>query len=217
MTKLRLHKLRAKNFFELVGTKVPDTVSVSFDMQENQPLPKLSVGEVYYSRQIWMFNLTFVIHGPNQGKENVFIYTWTENQSARGSNQVCSALMDFIKVLENRFQGDPQKPSKLRLFSDACSGQNKNRTLVGSLLHYVNQTNKSPFFSTIEHFFPIRGHSYMPPDWVFGRMEQEFRKKEVIESPREYLEIYKKYGVGKMLGEEWNVLNYKLCATNSLK
>lgn len=153
MTKLRLHKLRAKNFFELVGTKVPDTVSVSFDMQENQPLPKLSVGEVYYSRQIWMFNLTFVIHGPNQGKENVFIYTWTENQSARGSNQVCSALMDFIKVLENRFQGDPQKPSKLRLFSDACSGQNKNRTLAGSLLHYVNQTNESLFFSTIEHFF----------------------------------------------------------------
>lgn len=142
------------------------------------------------------------------------IYTWTENEAPRGSNEVCSALIDFLSVLEEKIQDGPERPNKLRLFSDACSGQNKNRTIVSSLLHYAN-TNQT--FSSVQHFFPIRGHSYMPPDRVFGRMEQVFRKKEKIETPEEYRSIFSDYGTVKVLGVDWHVKDFKSCSSKALK
>jgi len=42
----------------------------------------------------------------------------------------------------------------------------------------------------INHYFSIRGHSYMPPDQVFGRIEKQRIQRETIISPEEYLNIY---------------------------
>lgn len=109
MTQFRLHKLRAKKFFELLKTKQTDVVKVSFDMEQNQPLPKLRVGEVFYARQIWVYNLTFVLMQETQNATNTFVYTWTENQSARGSNEVVSALNDFLCNLEGIYKDVPEK------------------------------------------------------------------------------------------------------------
>jgi len=62
-----------------------DTISVAFDMMQNQPLPKLSVTEVFYSRQVWLYNLTFVItSAEHQTIDNCFLYTWLESDSGRG-------------------------------------------------------------------------------------------------------------------------------------
>ena len=70
-------------------------------MQQNQPIPKLSVGEVFYARQIWLYNLTFVRHDQTvQNTDNIFIYTWLETQSGRGSNEVSSALVYYLSKLE---------------------------------------------------------------------------------------------------------------------
>nr|CAH7723468.1 unnamed protein product [Callosobruchus chinensis] len=57
-TQLKLHKLRAKKFYQLMNKESPNTVKIIFDMQQNQPLPKLSVGEVFFTRQVWLYNLT---------------------------------------------------------------------------------------------------------------------------------------------------------------
>ena len=74
-TQYRLHKQRAKKFYSIMGENDDGTVKICFDMQQNQPLPKLSVGEVFYSRQIWLYNLTFVRHDTvAQSRENVSIY-----------------------------------------------------------------------------------------------------------------------------------------------
>lgn len=64
-------------------------------MEQNQPLPKLRVGEVFYARQIWVYNLTFVLMQETQDATNTFVYTWTEDQSGRSSNEVVSALHNF--------------------------------------------------------------------------------------------------------------------------
>lgn len=86
---LKLHKLRAKKFYELLGkTESNGMVKACFDMQQNQPLPKLSVSDVYYLRQLWLYNLTFVICEKSHSKENTFAYTWTENESGKGSSEV---------------------------------------------------------------------------------------------------------------------------------
>lgn len=60
ITELRLHKLTGKTFFQRLKQKKPNTVTISFDMQQHQPLPKLSIGEVFYARQVWLSNLTIV-------------------------------------------------------------------------------------------------------------------------------------------------------------
>ena len=76
-------------------------IKVCFDMQQNQPIPKLSVGEVFYARQIWLYNLTFVRHDQTvQNKDNIIIYTWLGTQSGRGSNEVSSALVHYLSKLE---------------------------------------------------------------------------------------------------------------------
>lgn len=172
---LKLHQTRVKRFFELLKEESPDQISVLFDMMQTQPLPKLSVTEVFYSRQVWLYNLTFVISAPTQGPGNCFLYTWAECESGRGSNEVCSSLIDFLENLEMRLKLQEIPPTTLNLFSDSCSGQNKNQFTIVTLIYYIN--HKTTIFKEIKHIFPVRGHSYMPPDRVFGRIEQVLRKK----------------------------------------
>lgn len=95
MTKIKLHRLRAKKFYGLLKEVNDNEIKVSFDMEQNQPLPKLRVGEVVYARQIWVYNLTFVLMQETQDATNTSVYTWTEDQSGRSSNDVVSALHKF--------------------------------------------------------------------------------------------------------------------------
>lgn len=60
-----------------------------FYIQQNQLLPKVNIGEAFYCRQIWIYNLTIMVYEENQTKENSFIYTWTKNETGRGYNEVC--------------------------------------------------------------------------------------------------------------------------------
>lgn len=42
--------------------------------------------------------------------------------------------------------------------------------------------------------FPVPGHSFMPPDRVFGRIEKIVRKQEVIVEPKHYFNILDRFG-----------------------
>jgi hypothetical protein len=204
MTDFNLHKRRAKYFYTLlnrVDYEEP-SITVAFDMQQNQPLPKVAVGEAFYARQIWVFNLTFVVHADNtQPKEKVHIYTWDETQAGRDSNTVASALLHFLVNLDI-----PEGIMKLRLFSDACASQNRNSTVVGAC-HYFCSVVKPGFI--IEHHFPIRGHSFLPADRVFGRMEKVLRRLEVLLLPSDYHKIYQDFGIVYVLGSDWELKDCK--------
>lgn len=92
-TILKLHTLRAKKFcmFMEESRKSRDSLTVAFDMQQNQPLPHINIGETYYSRQLWFYNLAFVIHNSkrNQCRQNVRFYTWVGNRQWKGERQNC--------------------------------------------------------------------------------------------------------------------------------
>jgi len=216
ITELRLHKLRAKKFFELLRKKDQDTVTISFDMQQNQPLPKLTTGEIFYSRQVWLYNLTFVQQAADntQTAKDVKIYTWLETESGRGSNEVGSALQHYLTSLEGILHG--KRDMTLRLFSDSCSSQNKNTVIMCLLARFVE---RSKVFNKILHIFPVRGHSYMPPDRVFGRIEKQLRKTETIVSPTEYYNIFSQHGQVLRWNVEWKSSDYqavqkKICKTS---
>jgi len=174
---------------------------------QTQPLPKLSVTEVIYSRQVWLYNLTFVISESNHGPAENYLYTWTETESGRGPNEVCSALIDFLDLLETKVKTYESPPTTLNLFSDSCSGQNKNKFTMVTLLHYINF--EATIFKKINHFFPTRSHSYMPPDRVFGQIEQTLRKKENIVSPKQYHEVFEKLSYVKVYNKDFLFYDYK--------
>ncbi|KAL4090102.1 hypothetical protein QTP88_025002 [Uroleucon formosanum] len=213
--KLSLHKEQSKHFHRIMKLENKNTINIAFDMMQNQPIPKLSVTEVFYSRQVWVYNLTFVLTTEKQIPQNCHMYTWTETESGRGPNEVGSALIHFLKMLEDKFQNKEDAPTVVNLFSDSCSGQNKNQFIMAVLLHFINFESK--IFSEINHFFPVRGHSYMPPDQVFGRIEQELRKIETIISPSEYHKIFKKHTTVNVYGKDFNVYDYKSAAKNIIK
>jgi len=52
-------------------------------MMQNQPIPKLSVTEVIYSRLVWVYNLTFVLTIEKQIPQNCHMYTCTQDRSGR--------------------------------------------------------------------------------------------------------------------------------------
>jgi hypothetical protein len=178
ITEYRVHKRRAQYFYTLLNKVDVDEpcLTIAFDMQQNQPLPKVAVGEDFYARQLWVFNLTFVVHANRcQPKEWVHIYTWDETQAGRDSNNIASALLDFLKSVEI-----PEGVHKIRLFSDACASQNINSAVL-FVCQYFCKVLRPGFI--IEHYFPIRGHSFLPADRVFGRIEKVLRKTEVILLP----------------------------------
>ncbi|KAB0805404.1 hypothetical protein PPYR_02374 [Photinus pyralis] len=78
----------------------------------------------------------------------------------------------------------PPEITELHLFSDGCGGQNRNQTMVRFLL--ALQATKR--FNKIYHYFPIRGHSFLPCDRDFGCVKRLF-KKDRIYIPEEYEEM----------------------------
>jgi len=212
---LNVHKKKAKRFFELLKKESSDSLNCSFDMMQTQPIPKLSVTTVFYSRQVWIYNLTFVISDLNQGPDNCILYTWNESDSGRGPNEVCSALVHFLDTLENKLKNETTPPTILNLFSDSCSGQNKNQFTMATLLFYINC--KATIFTKINHIFPVRGHSYMPPDRIFGRIEQVLRKKENIISPKQYVDIFKKFCTVKEYNKDFFIYDYKSAVKKVVK
>jgi hypothetical protein len=68
------------------------------DVQQNQHFPKLSVNEVNWFCKLGIYNLNFIIHGKDQRKENMLIYTQADNLPGRYSNEVLPIYL--LPVLE---------------------------------------------------------------------------------------------------------------------
>jgi len=57
--------------------------------------------------------------------------------------------------------------------------------------------------------FPIRGHSFLPVDRVFGRIEQQVRKKDTILMPEEYYQLLRSHGNVHVYGQDWEAYDFK--------
>ena len=185
-TEQSLHKSQAKKFYALLKEPQDEhTVTLCFDLMQNQELPRTPVGQAYYSRQQWQYFLGIVIWTYAEGRrsERVTFYTWGEHQAGRGPNEIGSAIFDYLskKLLPGM--------TKVRLFSDNCPGQNNNFAMVGMLSAFAFHAKIA-----MEFFFPIRGHSYLPADRAFGRVEERFRRHEAILLLSGYFGKFRKEG-----------------------
>lgn len=170
--RLEEHKARAKLAFD--AQKIDkdracqgECVMITFDLQQAMPLPKLSTSIAFYKRQVWLYNLG--VHLISQNQDKPYFHIWTENEAGRGADEVGSALLQFLDKSE--IHG-----GRLVMWSDSCSGQNKNFFIVALCQFLV--ANK--VFEIVDHKFPEPGHSYMESDRDFGRIEKIMRKHQNI-------------------------------------
>lgn len=211
-TEQRLHELKAAAFYNKLKSTHPNTEIFSFDCQKNLAVPKLPDQACYFSQQINYYNFT-IVHGTSKAKlnlTNVTSYTWTEVDAAKDSNAIASAVYTMLTnyTFENTIE-------KIDLFADGCGGQNKNVIMMTMLSFWL--INKAPaHIKTIEMIFPIVGHSFMPPDRVFGLVEQEVKKKAIFTKPDQYTEIIARYSTVRNVNE-WTIFNWKAEAKKHVK
>ncbi|XP_065645591.1 uncharacterized protein LOC136076054 [Hydra vulgaris] len=208
-----LHRRKARKFYSLLNDIHPNEITICFDMMENLVLPKLSIGEAYYSRQLYFYVLGVVIHkgDKSQSVNYIYFFTWMECENGKYSNMICSAIEHLLK---NVLKDKCFNASSLRLFSDACYGQNKNINMTCMLLALRKQ-----YFNKLQitHTFPERGHSYLPADRVFGRVQLDIKKRDQIFEPNEYINILSRHGKVMVYGQNWSAHDFKSCAKKHLK
>lgn len=213
ITEKRVHKLKYKAFYDKLKDPNPNTLILSFDCQKNLPLPKVPDQSTYYSRQVYVHNFT-VVKGNSKselGQDNVTAYCWTENEYCKDSNLIASCLLDTLETT------DMTGYSTLRLVSDGCSGQNKNSTLMTMVSTWLVSQNANQSIKEVEIVFPVTGHSFLPADRVFGNIEKELKRKEVLVNPKEVYDIIKKYAKIKLVGTDVKVYDFKKAKETIIK
>ena len=200
------HSEEAAKFHTLLKMEEENVVTISFDLMQNQVLPKTPIGEAYYSRQIYQYFLGVVRHENGiQTKDHVTFYSWGEYEAPRGANEIASSIYHYLST------SLPPQTSRIRLFCDACPGQNRNYVML-CMLSCFSSMHTIP----ISVYFPVRGHSYMPPDRVFGRVEQILRRQATILLPQEYFQTFKEVGQLVQLCEAGH-LDWKTFCDTSLR
>ena len=129
---------------------------LTFDLMQNLPVPTLTHGSMFYSRQLWVYN--FGIHNATTGRATMCM--WNESVASRGADEICSCLHYYLSKL-------PAKVKKLTCYSDSCFGQNKNFEMICFWNHQALTR-----FEQIDHKFLVRGHTYLPNDRDFAHIEK---------------------------------------------
>lgn len=148
--------------------------AIAFDYMQNIPYPHIPITEMFYARQLWLYN--FGIHRFSDGES--FMYPYTELVGKKGPNEVISFLHHFINNIDPNVR-------KLYIFTDACTAQNRNNTIV-KYLSYLTDCGR---FDYIRHVYPTKGHSYMACDRDFAQIELSKRKQDVVYTADDWIGI----------------------------
>ena len=131
---------------------------ITFDLQQNLPVPTLTHSSMFYLPQLWVYN--FGIHDCGTGSATMCI--WNETIAGRGANEIISCLLQFLRQLRS-------KATKSVCYSDSCFGQNNNF----SMICIRNTLILEKMFDQIDHKFLVRGHTFLPNDRDFSHIEKK--------------------------------------------
>lgn len=157
----RVHLQKVKETHELVDMyrqdQDPKVAVISMDLQQTLPLPQTSTNLQYYKRRLWTY--TVDIHNMKSGRATMHL--WDETCARPGSAEVASCLLHYIdREVDDGID-------RLVIFSNSCGGQIKNWNIVATYMRLIH-TNR---FKKIEHFFMMPGHSILPWNLDFDRIQ----------------------------------------------
>lgn len=168
---------KLKEDFEQAKT-CEETECLTYDLEKTLPLPRIPTNIVFYKRQLWVYNCG--IHSASNGVGNCFV--WAEGEAGRGAQEVGSCLRKYIKCVL------PPTVKKLILWSDCCGGQNRNIKIVLILKALLN---RHPTLETISFRYLESGHTFLPNDNDFAKIETRLKQYERIYSVDDYIAIMK--------------------------
>lgn len=148
--------------------------AICIDFMQNLELPRIPVQETFYLRQLTV-NVC-CIHNLKNNTATFIVYH--EGIGGKSPNEVCSFLFKFISEhLKN--------VKHLHIFTDGCGGQNKNHTLIRLCSALVSLK----LFQSVEQYYPVRGHSFLPCDRDFAVLKRKIKRQDRIFTIKEYAEL----------------------------
>ena len=160
------------------ASRDPSICAMSFDLQKVLDIPTAEAGPLYYLRKMSMYNLTMF----NLVTKDVTTYVWDETNGKRGCNEISTCVVTFLKSL-------PSTVSRVILYSDSCSGQNKNMFMT-AILHNYLQCDTTSINQVIQKYLEP-GHTQMEVDSVHSTIERAKKGLEIFH-PREWINVIKK-------------------------
>lgn len=212
---------RAQAFFEFLqpppaqfdGYEIlDDTIILSLGCQKNLQLLRVPDSAAYYKRNVYLHNFTIVqgYSTDDLKRENVTSYVWTENEFGKNPNAIASCVLDKLNEINLTYY------KRIRLVSDGCCGQSKNSTMVTAILKWFSESAPAHIVS-VELVFPVTGHSFLPPDRVFAKIERSTKRLSTIVNPNDYIEVIKSCGTVKRVGPEVKVYDIEKATSVVMK
>eukprot|EP00171_Calliarthron_tuberculosum_P022662 IDg22662t1 len=150
----------------------PDFIMLSFDYARQLGVPSFTdetTKGFWSSKQSLDVNLFGIVNEGSGEYGRRHAYLVPEGMK-NGADTVCSMLHHFIT--DNDLHG----AHKLILWSDSCTGQNKNNIVVAFLLMLVH----NGVFDEIDWRFLAVGHTKFNPDLFFGMVRTALQRKTVL-------------------------------------
>lgn len=170
---------------EARSEKEKDKLSVqdfvfTMDLQSVLLCPKSTVSAMYYKTKLVVHNFTVY----DLKTQNGYCYLWNEAEGALTANEFSSILVYFLQKEVIPKVSDP-KSQNIILYSDGCTGQNRNSILANafvnlSMLHNV----------TIIQKYLQKGHTQMEVDSMHSCIEKRIRNHK-INIPADYVNMCK--------------------------
>lgn len=172
-------ELRAEMNRDMQKAKDDDTFEcLTYDLEKTLPLPRIPTNIVFYKRQLWLYNCGIHVASKDLG----YCFVWVEGEAGRGAQEVGSCLFYYIKNLL-----DP-KIKNLTLWSDSCGGQNRNIKMV-LMLKAILADN--PNIESITLKYLQSGHTFLPNDTDFSKIETALKNYPRIYTPQDYMNVMK--------------------------
>ena len=140
--------------------------TATFDLEAVLQVPCSLVSQVYYNRKLCCYNLS--VYSLKDG--NATCYLWNETEGKRGSCEIATCILMYIKSL-------PAATTHVCLYSDTCTGQNRNRYMSIALMH---ATATIPNIQVIDQKFFESGHSQMESDSIHAAVERAKKNTSVF-------------------------------------
>lgn len=179
------HLEKAENLRKQMNSDFEDARNMStiecltFDLEKTLPLPRIPTNVAFYKRQLWLYNSG--IHSASNDIGHCYI--WVEGEAGRGAQEVGSCL---IKYIQTKLRPTVEH---LILWSDCCGGQNRNIKIVLMLKALLNSHDT---LKVITMRFLESGHTFLPNDTDFSKIETALKHYQRIYTAEEYISIIKK-------------------------
>lgn len=129
--------------------------------------PLLSSGLSFYKQQLWTFNLT--IYETYANKNNLYCYLWDESNAKRSGQEIASCIYNYINDKLEKCDSIQE----IILYSDCCTGQNRNIYMTVMFLYLVGCLKEKGRDLVIHHTFLIPGHTPIEGDTIHATIEKQ--------------------------------------------